>query len=173
MCLGGSTTVLRRVTRGNALCGANNICNRLDYSRPVRSGRSHSEQAAVLHLSAASQASAIEAASDSPAPTLGRPHPSRQTRFALTNPNGRQVVRLRTGDNGCRVRSLRSGAHCGPIPPLRVYPHRPITKKHQIRSSTPSPHLFVREQPDPTTKQHFQHATSRTAVMQLRENNSQ
>ena len=97
------------------MCGANNICNRLDISRPVQPGRSHSEQAAVLHLSAASQASAIEAASDSPAPTLGRPHPSRQTRFALTNPNGRQVVRLRTGDNGCRVRSLRSGAHCGPI----------------------------------------------------------
>jgi len=161
--------VLRRVTRGNALCGANNICNRLDNSRPVQPGRSHSEQAAVLHLSSASQASAIEAASDSPAPTPGRPHPSRQTRFALTNPNGRQVVRLRTGDNGCRVRSLRSGAH----PSAPSLPHRPIAKKHQIRSSTPSSHLFVREQPDRTTKQHFQHATSRTAVMQLRENNSQ
>ena len=116
-----------------------------------------------------SQASTIKAASWQPLTRIQSqsPHPSPRTRFAHATPNRRRVVHLRTRQRLPRpVPGIWS-------PLLRPHlsapsPHTPPShrqKNPQIRTSTLSTHLFVRKLPDSTTKQHFQHSTSRTAAI--------
>lgn len=149
---GESTTVLHRLARGSALCGANNICNLLDNSHSVASGGSRAEHAAVPDLSAASQASTITTARDSPAPSPSRPHSSSRTRHAYPNPNGRrrsQDWRQRLPRPVPSIQSpLRSHpsapsppppSHCRalPAPPRSEQVHRRRIRRPNSASNTP------------------------------------
>jgi len=126
---GESTTVLRRLTRGNELCGANNICNLLKTA--VQSGLGD----LILTSSPASftfpppRRPRPSKPPATPAPTPSRSHSPSRTRPAHPNPNG-----CRTSQDW-RQRLPR------PVPgiriPLRPHPSTPSPPRPSHHQKTP------------------------------------